>query len=105
MRLTDLVTPLKPLEAMAGRKFVMASDVGGHRELVDHGINGRLFEPDSSASIADAVIAWAGNDPEMENMLDAAERLVTQTRNWEASVALYEGVYARIYGKADIGDS
>jgi hypothetical protein len=31
MRLTDLVTPLKPLEAMAQGKLVAASDVGGHR--------------------------------------------------------------------------
>ena len=31
MRLTDLVTPLKPLEAMAQGKLVLASDVGGHR--------------------------------------------------------------------------
>ena len=28
MRLTELVTPLKPLEAMAQRKLVAASDVG-----------------------------------------------------------------------------
>ena len=33
MRLTDLVTPLKPLEAMARGRLVVASDVGGHREL------------------------------------------------------------------------
>ena len=31
MRLTDLVTPLKPLEAMAQRRLLVASDVGGHR--------------------------------------------------------------------------
>src|SRR6185295_824732 len=35
MRLTELVTPLKPLEAMAQRKLVAASDVGGHRELIE----------------------------------------------------------------------
>src|SRR3546814_7655653 len=38
MRLTELVTPLKPLEAMAQRKLVAASDVGGHRELIEHGV-------------------------------------------------------------------
>src|SRR5690606_29052867 len=43
MRLTELVTPLKPLEAMAKSKLVLASDVGGHRELMEHGKTGWLF--------------------------------------------------------------
>ncbi len=43
MRLTDLVTPLKPLEAMAQRRLVAASDVGGHRELIEDGRTGTLF--------------------------------------------------------------
>jgi hypothetical protein len=34
MRLTELVTPLKPLEAMAQGRLLVASDVGGHRELI-----------------------------------------------------------------------
>src|SRR3546814_7168895 len=42
MRLTDLVTPLKPLEAMAQGKLVAASDVGGHRELIEDGAKGTL---------------------------------------------------------------
>ena len=43
MRLTELVTPLKPLEAMAQRKLVAASNVGGHRELIEDGVTGTLF--------------------------------------------------------------
>ena len=39
-RLTDLVTPLKPLEAMAQQRIVAASNVGGHRELIRHGGGG-----------------------------------------------------------------
>src|SRR5262249_13230769 len=34
VRLTELVTPLKPLEAMAQERIVVASSVGGHRELI-----------------------------------------------------------------------
>ena len=40
MRLTELVTPLKPLEAMAQGKLIVASDVGGHRELIRDGETG-----------------------------------------------------------------
>ena len=42
-RLTELVTPLKPLEAMAQGRMFVASDVGGHRELVRDGETGFLF--------------------------------------------------------------
>ena len=43
IRLTELVTPLKPLEAMAQGRMFVASDVGGHRELIRHGETGFLF--------------------------------------------------------------
>jgi glycogen(starch) synthase len=44
MRLTELVTPLKPLEAMAQGQLFVASDVGGHKELVEHNKTGILFK-------------------------------------------------------------
>ncbi len=55
MRLTELVTPLKPLEAMAQMKLVAASDVGGHRELIEDDVTGTLFPPDNPPAIADAL--------------------------------------------------
>ncbi len=50
-RLTDLVTPLKPLEAMAQGRIVAASDVGGHRELITDGVTGVLFPADEPAGL------------------------------------------------------
>ena len=55
MRLTELVTPLKPLEAMAQRRLVAASDVGGHRELIRDGDTGTLFAPGDPDAIAAAL--------------------------------------------------
>ena len=55
MRLTELVTPLKPLEAMAQRKLVAASDVGGHRELIEDGVTGTLFPAGDPAALAAAL--------------------------------------------------
>ena len=46
-RITELVTPLKPLEAMALEKIVIGSDVGGIKELVTDGYNGILFKAQS----------------------------------------------------------
>jgi PEP-CTERM/exosortase A-associated glycosyltransferase len=50
VRLTELVTPLKPLEAMSLEKAVLASDVGGHRALLDHDRTALLFR---SGDVAD----------------------------------------------------
>ena len=46
VRLTELVTPLKPLEAMSLKKAVLASSVGGHRDFVEHEGTGLLFRPE-----------------------------------------------------------
>ena len=56
MRLTELVTPLKPLEAMAQGQLFVASDVGGHKELIDHGQTGILFKAGDRESLAKAII-------------------------------------------------
>jgi len=55
MRLTELVTPLKPLEAMAMRKPVIASNIGGHRELLRDGETGLLFNPGDASSLAQSI--------------------------------------------------
>ncbi len=55
IRLTELVTPLKPLEAMAQGRLLIASNVGGHRELIRDGETGFLFESDNAEALADAV--------------------------------------------------
>ena len=56
IRLTELVTPLKPLEAMAQYGLVAASDIGGHQEMIENGTNGVLFAPDSPSALAKTII-------------------------------------------------
>ncbi len=93
MRLTDLVTPLKPLEAMAQGRLVLASDVGGHRELIRPGETGWLFRAGDPAALAGAVTAVFARPEAWETVRRAGRRFVEAERNWPASVARYEGVY------------
>ena len=60
MRLTELVTPLKPLEAMAQGRLLVASDVGGHRELIRDGETGVLFKAGSADALAGSRARPAG---------------------------------------------
>jgi PEP-CTERM/exosortase A-associated glycosyltransferase len=99
MRLTELVTPLKPLEAMVQERLVVASDVGGHRELIDDGRTGLLFRAGDVGSLSAAVLRLL-DDPALQDQLRQAGRaFVTSERTWARSVACYRDVYAYALGQ------
>ncbi|MCP3868080.1 MAG: glycosyltransferase, exosortase A system-associated [Gammaproteobacteria bacterium] len=93
MRLTDLVTPLKPLEAMAQGKLVLASDVGGHIELIRDRENGWLFNAGSSDSLAEKLLEMGGAREQWEGLRKNGRRYVEEQRNWPVSVSRYKEVY------------
>ncbi|HVA11977.1 MAG TPA: TIGR04063 family PEP-CTERM/XrtA system glycosyltransferase [Stellaceae bacterium] len=99
LRLTETVTPLKPLEAMARGGVVLASDVGGHRELVRHGENGLLFPADDAKALArtlDAAIARRGQWPALGR---AARDFVERERSWDRAAEGYLAAYSRALGR------
>lgn len=100
MRLTDLVTPLKPLEAMAQGRILAASDVGGHLELIADGKTGVLFKADDPASLADTVGALLRAQDRWPALRAAGREYVETERNWRVSVARYKGIYGRLTGRA-----
>lgn len=100
MRLTDLVTPLKPLEAMAQRRLVAASDVGGHRELIEDGRTGTLFPPDDPVALADALAGLLADRAIWDARRDAGREFVEKERNWASNIRRYEPVYQRLLDKA-----
>jgi glycosyltransferase involved in cell wall biosynthesis len=93
MRLTELVTPLKPLEAMAQGKLVMASDVGGHRELIRDGETGYLFKPDSPAALAATTKRVLGDRRHWDQVRSNGRRFVESERTWQRSAAGYLTAY------------
>ncbi|WP_374541611.1 TIGR04063 family PEP-CTERM/XrtA system glycosyltransferase [Sphingorhabdus sp.] len=103
MRLTDLVTPLKPLEAMAQGRLVAASDVGGHQELISDGVTGALFPADDPAGAANAIdnlfadkAMWAARKAD-------ARAFVERERNWQKNIMRYDPVYHFLLGRAKNG--
>lgn len=95
IRLTELVTPLKPLEAMAQGVMFVASDVGGHRELVRDGETGTLFKAGDAGALAAAIDGLLAQRERWPARRAAARRFVEAERTWAASVARYREVYAR----------
>jgi PEP-CTERM/exosortase A-associated glycosyltransferase len=100
MRLTELVTPLKPLEAMAQGRMFVASDVGGHRELIRDGDTGVLFRAGDPSALAQAIRRVLDDRSQWDAMRLRARRHVETERNWARSVAKYQDVYQTVLCKA-----
>lgn len=96
MRLTELVTPLKPLEAMAQGHLFVASDVGGHKELIEHGKNGWLFKADDRAALSQAIVDMLAHPERWPLMKANGREFVESVRNWRSSVANYQAPYESI---------
>ncbi len=96
MRLTELVTPLKPLEAMAQGRLFVASDVGGHKELIRDGETGKLFKAGSAEALAAAIDDMLDHRERWPAMREAGRHFVEEVRNWKNSVANYIPVYGRL---------
>jgi len=99
MRLTELVTPLKPLEAMAQGQLFVASDVGGHKELIEHNKTGVLFKAGSATALAQALLDLLNNPALWPVLKTNGREFVENVRNGKNSVANYVGPYERLVAK------
>lgn len=102
-RLTELVTPLKPLEAMAQGTLVAASDVGGHRELIVDGRTGTLFAPDSPEDCARALAGLLRGRAQWEALRSAARAHVAERHDWARNIRRYLDVYQALLGTDETG--
>jgi glycosyltransferase involved in cell wall biosynthesis len=96
MRLTELVTPLKPLEAMAQGRLLVASDVGGHKELIEDNVTGWLFSAGDAGALAARVLQLIDASERWPILRKAAREFVERERTWKKSVARYQHIYAAL---------
>ncbi len=99
MRLTELVTPLKPLEAMAQGHLLIASDVGGHQELIADGRTGVLFRAGDVADLIAKTVATLNLSDHGAAIRANGRRFVEQERNWANSIANYKSIYGKALGR------
>jgi phosphatidylinositol alpha-1,6-mannosyltransferase len=99
-RAASYVTPLKPFEAMAMRRPVVASNLPALAEIVDPPHRGRLFEPEDAASLADAVAGLLA-DPGLRDELGAAGRAwIEEERQWKHNGPRYRRVFEDVMARA-----
>jgi glycogen synthase len=93
--LTNSVTPLKPLEALARKKIFVGSDVDGIRELVSDNISGFLFKAESKDSllkIIDNINLNFQTDCYCK-IVDHGFNLVMESYNWINQAEKYNTIY------------
>jgi phosphatidylinositol alpha-mannosyltransferase len=83
------------LEAMAAGKPVLASDVAGYRDVVQHGREGELVAPDDPAAWARALLRMA-REPQRAAAYADRGRLTAQRRAWPGVAREILGVYRAI---------
>lgn len=93
MRLTELVTPLKPLEAMAQGRLIVASDVGGHKELIQNGEIALLFKAGEPRALAVCIIELLRQPELWSRLRQNGRNFIEAERTWALSVARYRTVY------------
>ncbi len=95
-RVSDLVTPLKPVEAMATGRAVIGSDVGGLREVITDGVTGLLVTPDDAVALADSIASLLYDTDLRSRLGDAARDWVAEHRTWTQVASRYRDAYARL---------
>lgn len=93
IRLTETVTPLKPLEAMAMRRMFVTSNVGGHMEVVPASLHDRLFRAGDAADLARVVLDQLAKRADWPRSAEEGRRYVETERTWRQSVSAYQRVY------------
>ena len=95
-RVTQLVTPLKPFEAMAMSRVVIASKLSALEEIIQHGITGLLYQPGDLEDLT-ATIEKCIQDPALRQQLrTAACEWVLKNRTWDSVVEKTREVYERV---------
>jgi len=95
---TELVTPLKPFEAMACGKAVIASDVGGMREIISEEQTGVLFEAENICDLAKKCLALIEDSARRALLGNRAREWVRRNRDWKDIVLLYRQIYENLEG-------
>ena len=95
-RVCQLVTPLKPVEAMASGLCVVTSEVKALTEIVKHEVTGMQTVPQDPVSLADCLEHLLYSPDIRRKLGDNAREWAARDRTWAHNAARYRDAYARL---------
>ncbi|WP_347108242.1 glycosyltransferase family 4 protein [Paenarthrobacter sp. S56] len=93
LAVTRSVTPLKPVEALASGRPVVASRLPALGEIVQDGINGRLSEPENPEMLANVLLELLEEEQTRQAFGAAGRQQVLRTRTWASNAEAYGRAY------------
>ena len=88
--------PMVVLEGFAAGKPVIASKIGGIPELIDHGVDGLLFEPGDAEGLASAMLELIENPDLASEMGRKGREKVEQRYSIEMYMKSLLGIYDKV---------
>jgi glycosyltransferase involved in cell wall biosynthesis len=95
-RVCQLVTPLKPVEAMASGLCVVTSEVKALTEIVKHEVTGMQTVPQDPVSLADCLEHLLYSPDIRRKLGDNAREWAARDRTWAHNATRYRDAYARL---------
>ncbi len=95
-RVCRLVTPLKPIEAMAMERAVVLSALPALEELVEPGVSGETFPAEEPLALARVLAELAADAPRRRSLGHAARAAVAEERTWARNAERYLAIYERL---------
>jgi glycosyltransferase involved in cell wall biosynthesis len=95
-RVCQLVTPLKPVEAMASGLCVLTSDVRALAEIIKPDVTGALTIAQDPVALADSLEHLVCSPDLRKKLGDNAREWVAADRTWVHNAARYKEAYARL---------
>ncbi len=99
-RVSNVVTPLKPLESMACEIPLVVSNVGALREMVIDGQTGLFFKPEDEADLGRKVLALTRDEHMRSKLSRGGRKWVMENRSWSELVKTYTSLYRKLIHNA-----
>jgi glycosyltransferase involved in cell wall biosynthesis len=92
----EMVSPLKPFEAMAMEKACVVSNVDALTEIVQDGVTGRVFEKNSVADFAKVLTELLDNPTQIREYGVTSRKWVQENRTWERNAKIVHDTYEQL---------